>query len=125
MASPRPSWFPPALLDDMVSDGAESFAGFAAGDVGQGPHDPDLVSVPDMKAMIVLPWRRSYRLGPRDASKSRTNHQVHRPREDPGPPTGDWATTAITVNRLEQEDQGVHAAPTIPGWLLRAMGRPR
>ncbi len=42
----------------MVSEGA-GFAGFAAGDVGQGPHDPDLVSIPDMQAMIVLPWRKN------------------------------------------------------------------
>ena len=42
----------------MVTEGA-GFAGFAAGDVGQGPHDPDLVSVPDMQAMIVLPWRKN------------------------------------------------------------------
>ena len=55
---PKAKLVPASALDDMVSDGA-GFAGFAAGDVGQGPHDPDLVSVPDMQAMIVLPWRKS------------------------------------------------------------------
>ena len=55
---PKAKLVPASALDDMVSDGA-GFAGFAAGDVGQGPHDPDLVSVPDMQAMIVLPWRKN------------------------------------------------------------------
>ena len=55
---PKAKLVPARALDDMVSEGA-GFAGFAAGDVGQGPHDPDLVSVPDMQAMIVLPWRKN------------------------------------------------------------------
>ena len=55
---PKAKLVPATALDDMVTDGA-GFAGFAAGDVGQGPHDPDLVSVPDMQAMIVLPWRKN------------------------------------------------------------------
>jgi glutamine synthetase len=55
---PKAKLVPASALDDMVSEGA-GFAGFAAGDVGQGPHAPDLVSVPDMQAMIVLPWRKS------------------------------------------------------------------
>ena len=55
---PKAKLVPASALDDMVTEGA-GFAGFAAGDVGQGPHDPDLVSVPDMQAMIVLPWRKN------------------------------------------------------------------
>ncbi|MEA3005499.1 MAG: glutamate---methylamine ligase, partial [Acidobacteriaceae bacterium] len=55
---PKAKLVPATALDDMVTDGA-GFAGFAAGDVGQGPHDPDLVSIPDMNAMIVLPWRKN------------------------------------------------------------------
>jgi glutamine synthetase len=55
---PKAKLVPATALEDMVTDGA-GFAGFAAGDVGQGPHDPDLVSVPDMNAMIVLPWRKN------------------------------------------------------------------
>ena len=55
---PKAKLVPASALDDMVSEGA-GFAGFAAGDVGQGPHDPDLVSIPDMQAMIVLPWRKN------------------------------------------------------------------
>jgi glutamine synthetase len=55
---PKAKLVPVAALDDMVSDGA-GFAGFAAGNVGQGPADPDLVCVPDMNAMIQLPWRKN------------------------------------------------------------------
>jgi len=55
---PKAKLVPATALEDMVSEGA-GFAGFAAGDVGQGPHHPDLVSVPDMQAMIVLPWRKN------------------------------------------------------------------
>src|SRR6202021_3227029 len=55
---PKAKLVPATALDDMVTEGA-GFAGFAAGDVGQGPHDPDLVSIPDMNAMIVLPWRKN------------------------------------------------------------------
>ena len=55
---PKAKLVPATALDDMVTDGA-GFAGFAAGNVGQGPHDPDLVSVPDMQAMMVLPWRKN------------------------------------------------------------------
>ena len=55
---PKSKLVPAAALDDMVSDGA-GFAGFAAGNVGQSPADPDLVCIPDMQAMIQLPWRKS------------------------------------------------------------------
>jgi glutamine synthetase len=55
---PKAKLVPATAIDDMVAEGA-GFAGFAAGDVGQGPHSADLVSVPDMNAMIVLPWRKN------------------------------------------------------------------
>jgi glutamine synthetase len=55
---PKAKLVPAAALDDMVSDGA-GFAGFAAGNVGQSPAAPDLVCIPDMQAMIQLPWRKS------------------------------------------------------------------
>jgi glutamine synthetase len=55
---PKAKLVPANALDNMVSAGA-GFAGFAAGNVGQGPADPDLVCVPDMQAMIQLPWRKN------------------------------------------------------------------
>jgi hypothetical protein len=32
-------------------------AGFAAGDLGQGPHDPDIAAMPDVSSLTQLPWR--------------------------------------------------------------------
>ena len=55
---PKAKLVPTAALEDTISDGA-GFAGFAAGDVGQGPADPDLVCIPDTSAMIQLPWRKN------------------------------------------------------------------
>ena len=55
---PKAKLVPASAIDDMVAEGA-GFAGFAAGDVGQGPHSADLVLVPDMNAMIVVPWRKN------------------------------------------------------------------
>src|ERR1700761_5733167 len=55
---PKAKLVPASALSDMVAEGA-GFAGFAAGDVGQGPADPDLVCIPDMPAMIQLPWRKN------------------------------------------------------------------
>jgi glutamine synthetase len=43
-------------LDDLLEDGA-GFAGFAAGDIGQGPDDPDLIAMPDPRSLTILPWR--------------------------------------------------------------------
>ena len=30
-----------------------------AGDLGQGPHDPDIVSIPDFRSLTMLPWRKN------------------------------------------------------------------
>ena len=54
---PKAKLVPASALSDMVTEGA-GFAGFAAGDVGQGPADPDLVCIPEMTGMIQLPWRK-------------------------------------------------------------------
>jgi len=44
-------------LEDVAKDGA-GFAGFAIGGMGQGPHSPDLMAIPDLGSLLVLPWRR-------------------------------------------------------------------
>jgi glutamine synthetase len=54
---PKAKLVPASALNDLLTEGA-GFAGFAAGDVGQGPADPDLVCIPAMEGMIQLPWRR-------------------------------------------------------------------
>ena len=55
---PKAKLVPATHFDDMVSEGA-AFAGFAAGDIGQGPHDPDIVSMPDLNSLTILPWQKN------------------------------------------------------------------
>jgi glutamine synthetase len=53
---PSAKLVPAHHIDDLLTDGA-GFAGFAAGDIGQGPHDPDMIAVPDPKTLTILPWQ--------------------------------------------------------------------
>jgi glutamine synthetase len=53
---PSAKLVPAHHLEDMLADGA-GFAGFAAGDIGQGPDDPDLIAIPDPKSFTILPWQ--------------------------------------------------------------------
>ena len=55
---PSAKLVPAHHIEDLLSEGA-GFAGFAAGDIGQGPHDPDLIAIPDPRSLTVLPWRPS------------------------------------------------------------------
>ncbi len=55
---PSAKLVPAHHLDELLSDGA-GFAGFAAGDIGQGPHDPDLVAIPDPSSLTILPWQQN------------------------------------------------------------------
>ena len=53
---PNAKLVPIAHLDGLLEDGA-GFAGFAAGDIGQGPHDPDIAAMPDPRSLTHLPWK--------------------------------------------------------------------
>ena len=53
---PKAKLVPATHLADMAREGA-GFAGFAAGEIGQGPHSPDLIAMPDFRSTTVLPWR--------------------------------------------------------------------
>jgi glutamine synthetase len=53
---PNAKLVPAAHLDDMLTEGA-GFAGFAAGAIGQQPHDPDMLAIPDIRTLTPLPWR--------------------------------------------------------------------
>ncbi len=53
---PSAKLVPAHHLDELLSEGA-GFAGFAAGDIGQGPHDPDLIAIPDPSSLTILPWQ--------------------------------------------------------------------
>jgi glutamine synthetase len=54
---PSAKLVPAHHLDDLLGEGA-GFAGFAAGDIGQGPDDPDLIAIPDPASLTILPWRK-------------------------------------------------------------------
>ena len=45
-------------LDGLVSDGA-GFAGFAAGEIGQVPSDPDIAAIPDLATYTPVPWQEN------------------------------------------------------------------
>jgi glutamine synthetase len=53
---PSAKLVPAHHIDDLLTDGA-GFAGFAAGDIGQGPHDHDLIAIPDPRSLTILPWQ--------------------------------------------------------------------
>jgi glutamine synthetase len=55
-ARPSAKLVPAANLDDLVTDGA-GFAGFAAGEIGQSPHNPDLAAKPDLASFTPVPWQ--------------------------------------------------------------------
>jgi len=55
--APKAKLVPATHLESMAAEGA-GFAGFACGNVGQGPHDPDLMNIPDFRSLTVVPWRK-------------------------------------------------------------------
>jgi glutamine synthetase len=55
-ARPSAKLVPARNLDDLVSEGA-GFAGFAAGEIGQVPSDPDIAAIPDLDSFTPVPWQ--------------------------------------------------------------------
>ena len=53
---PSAKLIPAANIDDLVSEGA-GFAGFAAGEIGQTPSDPDIAAMPDLASFTPVPWQ--------------------------------------------------------------------
>ena len=53
---PSAKLVPAASLDGLVADGA-GFAGFAAGEIGQVPSDPDIAAIPDLSSLTLVPWQ--------------------------------------------------------------------
>jgi glutamine synthetase len=53
---PNGKLVPAAHLEDVFADGA-GFAGFAAGEIGQGPHSPDIAAMPDPASFTPVPWQ--------------------------------------------------------------------
>src|SRR6185312_14592862 len=57
-ARPSAKLVPAANLDGLVAEGA-GFAGFAAGEIGQLPSDPDIAAIPDLASFTPVPWEPS------------------------------------------------------------------
>ncbi|MSO94595.1 MAG: type III glutamate--ammonia ligase [Thermoleophilia bacterium] len=55
-ARPSAKLVPAAYLDDLVAEGA-GFAGYAAGEIGQVPADPDIAAIPDLASFTPVPWQ--------------------------------------------------------------------
>jgi glutamine synthetase len=55
---PSAKLIPAANLEDLVAEGA-GFAGFAAGEIGQTPSDPDIAAMPDLDSFTVVPWEQN------------------------------------------------------------------
>jgi glutamine synthetase len=53
---PNAKLVPSSHLDDLLEDGA-GFAGYAAGEIGQRPNDPDIAAIPDLRTFTPLPWQ--------------------------------------------------------------------
>ncbi|MGH2594742.1 MAG: glutamine synthetase beta-grasp domain-containing protein, partial [Actinomycetota bacterium] len=53
---PNAKLVPANHLEDLFAEGA-GFAGFAAGEIGQGPHSPDLAAMPDPASFTPVPWQ--------------------------------------------------------------------
>jgi glutamine synthetase len=53
---PSAKLIPAANLDGLVEEGA-GFAGFAAGEIGQLPSDPDIAAMPDLSSFTLVPWQ--------------------------------------------------------------------
>lgn len=45
-------------FDGLLSEGA-GFAGFAAGEIGQVPSDPDIAAIPDLASYTPVPWQEN------------------------------------------------------------------
>src|SRR6266705_1035177 len=54
-ARPSAKLVPAVHLDDLVTEGA-GFAGFAAGEIGQVPSDPDIAAMPDLASFTPVPF---------------------------------------------------------------------
>ncbi len=55
-AKPNAKLVPAEELEGLFTDGA-GFAGYAAGDIGQTPDNPDLIAMPDVSSFTKLPWK--------------------------------------------------------------------
>jgi glutamine synthetase len=55
---PSAKLVPAQNLDSLAEEGA-GFAGFAAGEIGQLPSDPDIAAIPDLDSLTLVPWQQN------------------------------------------------------------------
>jgi len=55
-ARPSAKLVPASNFDSLMTEGA-GFAGFAAGEIGQVPADPDIAAIPDPSSYTPVPWQ--------------------------------------------------------------------
>src|SRR3954449_625939 len=55
---PSAKLVPAENLESLVEEGA-GFAGFAAGEIGQLPSDPDIAAIPDLDSLTLVPWQQN------------------------------------------------------------------
>ena len=55
-ARPSAKLVPASNFESLMTDGA-GFAGFAAGEIGQVPSDPDIAAIPDPTSYTPVPWQ--------------------------------------------------------------------
>ncbi len=55
-ARPSAKLVPASNFDSLMTEGA-GFAGFAAGEIGQMPSDPDIAAIPDPASYTPVPWQ--------------------------------------------------------------------
>jgi len=46
----------PARALDLFLEGSAGFAGAAVSGMGQGPHDHDMIAIPDLESYTLVPW---------------------------------------------------------------------
>src|SRR5262245_15639807 len=46
----------PARALDLFLEGSAGFAGAAVSGMGQGPHDHDMIAMPDLSSYTLVPW---------------------------------------------------------------------
>jgi glutamine synthetase len=55
---PSAKLVPAENLESLIEEGA-GFAGFAAGEIGQLPSDPDIAAMPDLDSLTLVPWQQN------------------------------------------------------------------
>ena len=135
-AKPSAKLVPAQQLDGLLADGA-GFAGFAAGDIGQTPDNPDLIAMPDVGHLhpaALEAGDRLVRLRRHGGGRGLALLPAH----DPAPPararprgratSSRSAASSSTSSSAETEDGGIEVADPLdtleqPCYDIRALTR--